>query len=149
MSTEHTIVVGVDGSDNARAALEWAFGEARLRKANLHVVTVWTYPYVIATPGAGAAAATLSELEDSAKATLSESIQAVVGAGDPDVRVTTAVTEGPVTRTLLDAAKGADLLVVGSRGRGGFAGLLLGSVSQSVSHHAPCPVVIVPLHPSH
>jgi nucleotide-binding universal stress UspA family protein len=62
----------------------------------------------------------------------------------PGVHVTTRAGQGPPARTLIDAAAGADLLVVGSRGRGGFAGLLLGSVSQQVVNHAPCPVVVVP-----
>jgi len=67
----------------------------------------------------------------------------VLGGADPGVPVERSVVEGPAAQVLLRAAAGADLLVLGSRGRGGFAGLLLGSVSQQCAHHAPCPLVIV------
>src|SRR5690606_20853392 len=80
------------------------------------------------------------ELENDARKTLEEVCGSVDTRG---VVVNQIVQEGPAARCLLDSAKGADLLVVGSRGRGGFTGLLLGSVSQQCAHHAPCPLVIV------
>jgi len=137
------IVVGIDGSVTSRDALRWAFEEAKVRKAELHVVTAWTYPYLLTAPGVVAPAIPTTQLEEAAATIVQEALDAVVGAGDPDVVVTTAVAEGPAATVLVDAAKDADLLVMGSRGRGGFRGMLLGSVSQSVAHHAPCPLVII------
>lgn len=134
------IVVGVDFSPGAHAALHWAVDEARLRDASLEVVHAWTYVVAAAT---GLAAIDPTFLEEAAHKVLDE----VLGELGPveGVALAPRVAEGPAAQILLEAAKGADLLVVGSRGRGGFAGLLLGSVSQQVAHHAPCPVVIVPV----
>lgn len=136
------IVVGVDGSPGSRAALRWAHDEARLRGATLEAVSVWQYPMSSSLTAFG----TMPPPEDLGNdargallATLSEE-----GAGATDeVPVTTVVAEGAPAAALLEAAKDADLLVVGSRGRGGFTGLLLGSVSQQCASHAACPVVVV------
>ena len=133
------VVVGVDGSEHSSAALRWPAAEAQLRRATLQVVHAWHLPslayqaYVAPTPDEGRKVA-VAALDD----------QLAVVLGDPtDLSVVRDVREGPAAQALIDAANGADLVVVGSRGHGGFAGLLLGSVSSQVVHHAPCPVVVV------
>lgn len=128
------VVVGVDGSEQARRALTWAAEEAKLRGARLRVVHVWSY---LAQTGE---AFDPTYGDDDARRLLQE---AVAGLGDGVDIETIAVCDLPA-RGLLDSAQDADLLVVGARGMGGFGGLLLGSVSQQVAQHAPCPVVIVP-----
>jgi nucleotide-binding universal stress UspA family protein len=136
-----TIVVGVDGSPGSREALRFAVEEARLRNATLRAVTAWHVP-AIAYSGGFAAAVEPRAYEESAEAVGQEELAALreetVG-----VEIERVVKEGQAARVLLDEAQGADLLVVGSRGHGGFAGLLLGSVSQQTAQHASCPVVIV------
>ena len=127
------IVVGVDGSPESRAALHWAVGEARLRGAELQAVHVW---------GAPALASPTDELRLEAR-TLVDSVVAEALAGGDDVKVTPVLVQGNPAELIVEASRGADLLVVGSRGRGGFAGMLLGSVSAQCAHHAVCPVVIV------
>lgn len=142
-----TIVVGVDGSAGSAEALKFAIAEARLRKATLKAVTAWTLTYVAAPIGMMAPIdeALIPELQDNAKAVLDKALADALGP-EPDIEVEQAVLEGTPAQVLVDAAQGADLLVVGTRGHGGFTGLLLGSVSQQAAHHAPCPIVIVP-HP--
>lgn len=137
------IVVGVDGSAGSRRALVWAVDEARRRGARLDVVHAWTGPSVV---GAGLAFTHYPyvELEESATAVLEASIASVDVQG---VEVHRIRASGSPPWMLARAAEGAELLVVGSRGRGGFARLILGSVSQQCAHHAPCPVVIVPSAP--
>jgi nucleotide-binding universal stress UspA family protein len=138
------IVVGVDGSDGARAALAFALAEARLRGTSVRAVAAWHVPAAMTGPGFPAPdPALVGELEVEARRTLE---QALDDAGDlaAGVEVETSVRPGAPARVLLDEAQDADLLVVGSRGLGGFRGLLLGSVGQQCAHHAPCPLVIVP-----
>ena len=134
------ITVGVDGSPEARAALLYALEEARLRGADVEVVLAYSpLPYLagdVTLRHAGN-----SELE--AEELIRKEVEPIAAAF-PDVTVTTQAILGAAAETLIEKAKGADLLVVGSRGRGGFSGLLLGSVSQQCVHHAPCPVVVVP-----
>ncbi len=139
------IVVGVDDSDGSRRALEWAIREAKVRGAHVAAVHVWHFPYVPTGPFVPAPVPGSDAIEAEARHVLDRSVDSVDASDleQPVERVS--VCDGAV-KGLLDAAKDADLLVVGSRGRGGFTGLLLGSVSQEVAHHAPCPVVIVPLH---
>jgi nucleotide-binding universal stress UspA family protein len=137
------IVVGVDGSDNARRGLEWAIDEAKLRGARLVVVSAWEIPSAVLASPVATAAFDVKSWSALAEDTLDEALRgvdlsSVSGGWDR------CVTEGPAAHVLLEAATGADLIVLGSRGRGGFLGLLLGSVSQHVAQHAPCPVVIVP-----
>lgn len=135
------IVVGVDGSGPSLAALRWAVDEGRRRGAAVEAVHAWSYPAVTSVAGlVPRPAAAHDDLAAEAQAVLDDPCDALGPEGAGVARV---LQEGPVARCLLEAAEGADLLVVGSRGRGGFAGLLLGSVSQQVAHHAPCPVVIV------
>ncbi|MGQ0824489.1 MAG: universal stress protein [Actinomycetota bacterium] len=135
------IVVGVDGSEPSHRALHWALVEARLRGARLDVVHTWHMPYATASPYSPPTAWDPQLFEDEGRALLDA---AVANADTSAVEVHRLLSAGAAAPTLIETAKGADLLVVGSRGRGGFAGLLLGSVSQQVVHHAPCPVVVIP-----
>ena len=133
-----SIVVGIDGSENARRALTWAVDEARLRDAELIAVFAWQLP-LIGIPGAFDEA----HLEQEAKQFLLSQVAAV--APPADVRITQLVARGDPTASLMKACEHAraDLLVLGSRGREGFVGLLLGSVGQQCAAYAPCPVLIV------
>lgn len=136
------IVVGIDGSDESNEALRWALEEARLRKATLRAVHAWRDPYTV-PPGYGPPedfdfSALRREAEGFLKATVTE-----VAGESSDVTIEEVTAEGAAASVLVEEAEGADLLVVGSRGHGGFVGLLLGSVSQQSAHHASCPVVIV------
>jgi nucleotide-binding universal stress UspA family protein len=138
------IVVGVDDSAGAAAALRWALDEARLRQATLDVMHAWQ-PFIPMTlPGAVTSEPGRDNLEAAARNLVTKVVDDVVGPGDPPVTVRVEIGEGSPADVLVKVAGDADLSVVGSRGRGGFAGLLLGSVSQQVAHHAPCPVAIVP-----
>lgn len=139
------IVVGVDHSAGAKEALRFALGEARLRQATLRAVHAWQFGYIGVTGMEGALPAVggeLHEFRDAAAAALDASLrEAIPEAGE--VKVEPRVVEGAPAPVLVEESRGADLLVVGSRGHGGFAQLLLGSVSQQCAHHAECPVVIV------
>jgi nucleotide-binding universal stress UspA family protein len=139
------IVVGVDRSEGAKAALRFALEEATLRQATLRIVHAWQYAYIGATGFEGsypALGSDIRELRDVAEkdldATLRESIPET-----GTVKVERRVVEDRPAAALVEESRGADMVVVGSRGHGGFTGLLLGSVSQQVAHHASCPVVIV------
>ncbi len=142
------IVVGVDGSEHARRTLQWAVDEARLRKSVVIAVHAYTVPTLFVTPepilGAPPSIpdpSLIERLEEAAARLVAEEIDQVAS---DDVTIEARVVTGSAPDALLQAAREGDLLVVGSRGLGGFKGLLLGSVSQQVVHHAPCPVVIVP-----
>lgn len=138
------IVVGIDGSDGSRRALEWAIAEARLRGAAVEVVMTWHEPYVAGAPVlAGTARQDLEAVERAHRSEMDRVLDSTDTRG-LDAPVERILVQGRAAGVLVDVARGADLLVVGSRGRGGFTGLLLGSVSQQVAAHAPCPVVIVP-----
>lgn len=141
MAVEPVVVVGVDGSPGSSTALAFAAVEARLRHAVLRVVHGWSIPPMVYPMVMTAEA--FEQLPKQARSRVDGQVAEVLGP-DPGLTVETVVEEGPAAEVVLEAAKGADLVVVGSRGRGGFAGLLLGSVSSQVAHHAPCPVVIVP-----
>ncbi|HZQ58424.1 MAG TPA: universal stress protein [Acidimicrobiales bacterium] len=136
------IVVGVDGSPGSVAALSWAAGLAKETGAELDAVTAWELSYAWIDGYAPDIVRWAEEARRDAEERLGAAITAAgVGA---EVTVTRTVVEGATAQALLDASKDADLLVVGSRGRGGFAGLLLGSVSQQCVHHARVPVTVVP-----
>lgn len=137
------IVVGVDDSIGGRAALRWALAEAERRHATVDAVHAWHSMVLVASPTVGLVVDPAEEAA-SAKQLLDEVVTGEDGRANPSVVVNQVVAEGGAASVLLEAARGADLLVVGSRGRGGFTGLLLGSVSQQCVHHAPCPVVVVP-----
>lgn len=133
------IVVGVDGSDSSIAALRWGARIASALSLDLQVVAVWQYPVMALDtfyPFEGP-----SPQEETEKI-LTDAI-ATVFDGKPPLSLTTVVRSGPVARTLIEQSEGAEMLVVGSRGHGGFVGLLLGSVSATVAEHAHCPVLVV------
>jgi nucleotide-binding universal stress UspA family protein len=139
------IVVGVDHSPGAKAALRFALDEARLREATLRVVHAWQFGYIGAAGFAGVLPPVGVELEDlrqGAASALDETLREVVVDAD-DVTIERRVEQGVPAAVLVEESRGADMLVVGSRGQGGFAQLLLGSVSQQCAQHAFCPVVIV------
>jgi nucleotide-binding universal stress UspA family protein len=133
------IVVGIDGSSAAQEALQWAIDEARRRDAAVEVVYAWHEPFLVGYDYLGELEG--GGLEAEAQGIIDAAISAVDTTG---VTVEPKVLPGRPSQVLVEEAKGAALLVVGSRGRGGFGGLLLGSVSQQTSHHAPCPIVIIP-----
>jgi nucleotide-binding universal stress UspA family protein len=141
------IVVGVDGSELGLAALEWAVAEARLRNATVVAVHAWAFvpPPSLTDPGlvpmpAGDLAQDLERERDAAQAVLDDA----TGQVDTDgVQVETVLVENAAGDALVDAAQSAELVVVGSHGRGGLASALLGSVSGHVVRHASCPVVIL------
>jgi nucleotide-binding universal stress UspA family protein len=138
------IVVGIDGSEGARRALEWAVAEAQLRDASLVVVHAWVEPPAVAVGSVvSASGAQPAIFEELAERTARDAV-ASVDTGGVTQGVETRVVAGAPAHALLEAGKDADLVVVGSRGLGGFTGLLLGSVSAQVAHHATCPVLIVP-----
>ena len=138
------IVVGVEGSASSRAALRWAIEEARFRCGIVEVVTAFLPTYVPAAPDFGYVPLDPVDVVDEVRkmqdAAVTEVCMAVDTAG---VRIEQLLLKGRAADTLIAAATGADMLVVGNRGRGGFRGLMLGSVSQQITHHATCPVVIV------
>jgi nucleotide-binding universal stress UspA family protein len=128
------IVVGVDGSGPSEEALRWAVGQARLTGQPVEAVTSWRVPV-----NYGVGPLTDLDWEGDAAAALRDTVAKVAGADGVAQRV----LQGHPAQVLLDAAAGAALLVVGNRGRGGFKGMLLGSVSQHVLANASCPVVVV------
>ncbi len=129
----HRIVVGIDGSDGARRALEWAAAQARLTGALLEIVTVSGENHARADPRASR--------ETSEKDVDEASVRARTVA--PGAAITTKIVDGAPAPLFIEESEGADLLVVGTRGRGGFTSLVLGSVSRKCVHQAPCPVVVV------
>jgi nucleotide-binding universal stress UspA family protein len=139
-----TILVGVDGSDSARSALDFAVREAALRGARLRIVSAWEIPPAIYGGGfvTGIDEATLDGFREDAETIVREAL-AEAERLQPSVQCEGRTPEGQPAEVILQEARDASLIVVGNRGRGGFASLLLGSVSQQVVHHAPCPVVVV------
>jgi nucleotide-binding universal stress UspA family protein len=143
--TSRPIVVGTDGSQHALRAVEWAAREARGRGESLLIVSVpWAWP--VSTPPGTFVFAVASEASDADHAAAS---MAVGVAGDrvgelfPGLRVEAEVIPGYPVQVLLRRAAEASMLVVGSRGAGGFAAMMLGSVSRCISTSSPCPAVIV------
>jgi nucleotide-binding universal stress UspA family protein len=136
------IVVGVDGSAGAQAALEWSADEARRRETSVLAVCAYNEPPAVAAGGpasAGALAELREGLEHTAERVLEQAQESVTS-----VPVSARAMHGPAADVLLSAASDAELLVVGSRGRGGFASLVLGSVSQHCAARASGVVVVVP-----
>ena len=141
-----TTVVGVDDSRGARVALQWAAQHAAATGGRLRVVHAYEFPVA----WIDAYTPELPEWRQRARQGAEELTEQVVSdVLDPDARegVEVAAVEGNPADVLHDESRGAGVVVVGSRGRGGFTGLLLGSVSQRVAQHAACPVVIVPTPP--
>jgi nucleotide-binding universal stress UspA family protein len=136
------IVVGIDGSEHSQQVLEWAMREAALREAPLTVLTVhevagnqWT-----GTPMVTAAD---EPYEEKARAAAEQLVAEAAKQAYAPPSVTVRAQSGVPARELIAASADADLVVIGSRGGGGFAGLLMGSVSAQVAHHASCPVVVI------
>lgn len=136
-----TIVVGVDGSAAADEALRWAMAEARQWEGKVVAIHAWEPPHIAYTVP-GAYAVDEGALETAAKQLLTDALARTVA--EPAFGLDERVVRGRAADVLLDAASGADLLVVGSRHLGAFGRLLLGSVSSACVHHAPCAVVVVP-----
>jgi nucleotide-binding universal stress UspA family protein len=135
------VLVGVDGSTESLAALRFAAEAAAVSGSALHVLHAWVAPYW-ATAMWSPPIHDIDESRAVAAATLRNSVSAALGDA-PGPRVEQSVLEGPAGPALVEAAREADLLVVGSRGRGGWKALLLGSVSMHCITHAPGPVVVV------
>jgi nucleotide-binding universal stress UspA family protein len=139
------LIVGVDGSESSRRAVEWAARECAMRDARLELVAVWEVS--MGTLGFGYGLAVMPEEMTKELQANTEEILATAAtqarAVAPDVVIETRAVEGQAADALVHESKDAAMLVVGSRGRGGFRELLLGSVSQQCAHHAACPVVIV------
>ena len=138
------IVVGVDGSEHGRCALIWAAREAQRRRRPLHVVTAYSVP-IFAASGLDGGYSPIDDtvIQEGAAAVLKEAVESVEGY--EDLELSSSVESGDAAGVLLQFSEAAELLVFGSRGRGGFVGRLLGSVSSALPAHAKCPTVTVPL----
>ena len=137
------IIVGIDGSGHSQRALEWALKEAALRRVPVTVLTVHqavrdNLGFVASYPGD----ADLTAKAEAAAQAETEKVLAALGSSRPE-SVTVSGVNGIPARELIKAGEGADMIVLGSRGMGGFSRLLMGSVASQVAQHAPCPVVIV------
>ena len=132
------VVVGIDGSPASDVALEWAANEAMIRHAVLEIVYVWSLPNM----GYGGFVAQLDDFEKDAKVLLDD-VEAGAKKRYPTLKIEAYLLQGPPAPAHIERGKLADLLVVGSRGHGGFTGLMLGSVSQQLVHHAVFPIVVI------
>jgi nucleotide-binding universal stress UspA family protein len=136
------IVVGVDGSAGSRKALTWAAAEAANHGSDLVVVNVWEHTLL---PPAGSVSVSEHYVPDPSQRTADDLLKVIKEelGDEPPVLVQPRVKQGRPAKVLIDESVGADLLVVGPRGHGGFAGLVLGSVSQHVAAYAKCPVAVI------
>jgi nucleotide-binding universal stress UspA family protein len=137
-----TIVVGVDGSPHSRTALRWAAAEALDHGAGLVVLNVWEHTLL---PPSGSVSVSERYVPDPSQRTGDDLVQVIKEelGEDPPVAVEPRIKQGNPAKVLIDQSADADLLVVGTRGHGGFRGLVLGSVSQHVAGYATCPVTVV------
>lgn len=135
------IVVGVDDTASSRRALAWAAQEALRRNATLRVITAWTWD---AVEGAPLAAVDPQTMMDCAEQIQQEALEEVLGPLLDGPAVDREVVQSTAVDALIEASREADLVVVGTHGRGPVRSFLLGSVSQSVIKHAACPVVVMP-----
>ena len=142
MSKWKSIVVGVDGSPNSRAALNWAAAEAAEHGSELIVVNAWEHTLL---PPAGSVSVSEHYVPDPSQRTADDLVRVIKEelGDDPPVTVQPRVKQGAAAKVLINESLEADLLVVGNRGHGGFAGLMLGSVSQHVAAYAKCPVAVI------
>ena len=142
MATWKTVLVGVDGSRGSRKALTWAAAEAAEHGADLVAVNVWEHTLM---PPAGSVSVSERFVPDESQRTTDELVQVIKDelGEDPPVVVQPRVKQGRPAKVLIEESANAELLVVGQRGHGGFAGLVLGSVSQHVAAYAHCPVTVV------
>jgi len=131
------VVVGVDGSASSKQALHWAARLAAAEGSTIQAITAWEYP-----PSFNAPVDVNWRPDVDADTVLTETLDEVFG-DDRPAGLEAHVVHGSARTVLIDASRGASLLVVGSRGHGGFAGLLLGSVSSACSEHAHCPVLVL------
>ncbi len=133
------IIVGVDGSPSATKAIEWAARWAAVNGCSLDVATSWEWPKSYGAP--------MPVREDFDPAAVAKQVNQAaldaLGSGHPDLEAAPVIVEGPPGQVLVELSKGADLLVVGSRGHSELVGLLIGSVSEYCTAHAHCPVVVV------
>ena len=139
------IIVGLDGSDAARGALDWALQTARLRRLPVHLLHAWSIPLPPVAMGPAITGPSEDALRDVAQTLLDEAL-AYTTAAAPDVDVSGELRTAPPASALIAASKGAEMVAVGSRGLGSFTELLVGSVSLQVATHAHCPVAVVRPH---
>jgi nucleotide-binding universal stress UspA family protein len=142
-SGQETVIVGVDGSPSSTAALAWAARYADAIGATLHAVLAWHYPSVAGGPPVGHTPEPVrSQVEQSRYEILDKAIESACREL-PAIQVDRKVVYGHPAQALIDESRNAHLLVVGSKGHGGFTGMMLGSVSTHCVHHASCPVTVV------
>jgi nucleotide-binding universal stress UspA family protein len=134
------IVVGVDGSENSYRALKWAFKEARLRAVGLRLIHAFNFDAVV---GKFPVSLSTEQIEKDAQAFL-DRVLTHVREADAGIDIDGVLVPGSAARALVEGSRDAELLVIGSRGLGGIAGALLGSVSVACVHHAACPILVVP-----
>jgi nucleotide-binding universal stress UspA family protein len=139
---DRRLVAGIDGSASSLGALAWAIGQAGLTGAAVDAVAAWHYPVAAGGYGWTPVGVADYDFRELTEKILADAISNTLDPGS-DVRVRAHVVEGNPAQVLIDASDGADLLVVGSRGHGGFTEALLGSVSQHCVQHARCPVVVL------
>jgi nucleotide-binding universal stress UspA family protein len=137
-ASQQRFVVGIDGSSESKEALRWALGVARLTGAAVDVVAAWRSPV---SDNLSVLGGDLGGVEGDARKMLAK-VLSQVGDDASGVEVRELVGEGAPAKVLLESAKHADLLVIGSRGRGGFASAVLGSVSLACVLHSSCPVLV-------
>ena len=138
MTASPRIVVGVDGSESSKQALRWAASLARATSATIDAIMTWEVPVTIAL----AYLPPEVDLGSDTEKWLEQTVDEVFGHERP-AGLQTIVHTSSAARALIDASKNAQLVIVGSRGHGGFAGMMLGSVSAAVAEHAACPVLVV------
>ncbi len=137
------VVVGVDGSESAAAALRWAARYAQAMGGTLTAVLAWHYPSAASVPPVGVTPTSVeAEVEENRAELINDAITAALGP-EPPITITRKAVYGHPAQVLIDETDDADLLVVGNRGHGGFAGMMLGSVSTHCVTHAHCPVTVV------
>jgi len=141
MPEKSIIAVGVDAGDSSQRALVWAAKEALRRGSTLQLVTAWNWESM---EGAPLAAADPYSMEEAARAAQDAAVAAVLTPMDPRPAYATLVVQSTAAEALVEASRTADLVVVGTHGRGPVRSFLLGSVSQSVIRHSSCPVVVLP-----
>jgi len=144
VARQRRIVVGIDGSPESRAALEWAVHEAKAKGSEIDAVLAYDSGLAWIDVGSEYEAVIVEQSAARATDELYRTLEAIPPDELGEVTVHPVVIAGAAARVLVEQAQDADLLVVGTRGHGGFAGLLLGSVSQRCAERSPCPVVVVP-----
>ncbi len=135
----HRIVVGVDGSEESLAALDWAAGMAEATSSTVEVIAAWEWP---TRYGVALVLPSNYDPVTDAEVMVSRAVK-VVQEDHPAVAFAPVVVEGHPAQVLVEASRGADLLAVGSRGHGAFTGMLIGSVSEHCAANAHCPVLII------